>query len=110
MMLVHWGNTNLKHNGSTTAYFGDNWNTISSDRRGNHTCFDPEKDLVLPAWKTPDANALSNKHWARSTYFLFIICGTLHSFILLVKKFKFLNNDCAGLVKRGRHFSISMEI
>ncbi|KAL8489607.1 hypothetical protein ACS0TY_025501 [Phlomoides rotata] len=64
-MLVHWGNTNSKHKGSTTAYWGDTWNTISSDRRGNHSCFDPEKDLVLPAWKAPDADALSAKHWAR---------------------------------------------
>ncbi|KAA8518213.1 hypothetical protein F0562_015687 [Nyssa sinensis] len=65
MMLVHWGNTNSKHNHSTTAYWADNWDKISSDRRGNHPCFDPDKDLVLPAWKRPDANALSSKLWAR---------------------------------------------
>ncbi|KAK6124647.1 hypothetical protein DH2020_041611 [Rehmannia glutinosa] len=65
MMLVHWGNTNSKHNHSTTAYWGDNWDTISSDRRGNHTCFDPEKDLVLPAWKIPDERSLEAKLWAR---------------------------------------------
>lgn len=65
MMLVHWGNTNSKHNHSTTAYWGDNWDRISSDRRGNHPCFDPDKDLVLPAWKRPDVGALSSKLWAR---------------------------------------------
>lgn len=72
MMLVHWGNTNSKHNGSTTAYWADNWNTISSERRGNHTCFDPEKDLVLPAWKRPDEGSLTAKYWARFTCFLII--------------------------------------
>ncbi|CAA6667335.1 unnamed protein product [Spirodela intermedia] len=51
MMLVHWGNTNSKHNHSTT--------------KGNHPCFDPRKDLVLPAWKRPDAGALERKLWAR---------------------------------------------
>ncbi|KAJ4706445.1 exostosin family protein [Melia azedarach] len=76
MMLVHWGNTNSKHNHSTTAYFPDNWNNISSSRRGNHPCFDPEKDLVLPAWKSPDASALESKLWAsprekRKTLFYF---------------------------------------
>ncbi|XP_068643172.1 uncharacterized protein [Aristolochia californica] len=66
MMLVHWGNTNSKHNHSTTAYWADNWDTISSDRRGAHPCFDPEKDLVLPAWKRPDPASLKLKLWARS--------------------------------------------
>nr|GLL24593.1 uncharacterized protein LOC109150988 [Ipomoea trifida] len=65
MMLVHWGNTNSKHNRSTTAYWADNWNSISSDRRGNHSCFDPNKDLVLPAWKLPDGGSLKAKLWAR---------------------------------------------
>ncbi|XP_059646319.1 uncharacterized protein LOC132292199 isoform X1 [Cornus florida] len=64
MMLVHWGNTNSKHNHSTTAYWADNWDRIPSDRRGNHPCFDPDKDLVLPAWKVPDVDALSLKLWA----------------------------------------------
>lgn len=65
MMLVHWGNTNSKHKNSTTAYWADNWDRISPDRRGNHPCFDPEKDLVLPAWKRPDAYSLGLKLWAR---------------------------------------------
>ncbi|KAL0339629.1 UNVERIFIED_CONTAM: putative glucuronoxylan glucuronosyltransferase F8H [Sesamum radiatum] len=65
MMLIHWGNTNSKHNHSTTAYWGDNWNTISPDRRGNHPCFDPEKDLVLPAWKVPDERSVTAELWAR---------------------------------------------
>ncbi|KAH9678861.1 EGF-like domain-containing protein [Citrus sinensis] len=76
MMLVHWGNTNSKHNHSTTAYWADNWDRISSSRRGNHSCFDPEKDLVLPAWKAPDAFVLRSKLWAsprekRKTLFYF---------------------------------------
>ncbi|KAM2229953.1 hypothetical protein ACFX1S_014417 [Malus domestica] len=65
-MLVHWGNTNSKHKHSTTAYWADNWNEISSEKRGNHPCFDPDKDLVLPAWKSPDVNSLSSKLWSRS--------------------------------------------
>lgn len=65
MMLVHWGNTNSKHKNSTTAYWADNWDRISPDRRGNHPCFDPEKDLVLPAWKRPDVYSLGLKLWAR---------------------------------------------
>ncbi|KAL5124373.1 putative glucuronoxylan glucuronosyltransferase F8H [Glycine soja] len=76
MMLVHWGNTNTKHNHSTTAYWADNWDKISSDKRGTHPCFDPDKDLVLPAWKVPDANVLTSKLWAwshekRKTLFYF---------------------------------------
>ena len=68
MMLVHWGNTNSKHNHSTTAYWADNWDSIPSNRRGNHPCFHPDKDLVLPAWKRPDGVALSSKLWARYTF------------------------------------------
>lgn len=64
MMLVHWGNTNSKHNHSTTAYWADNWDTISSSRRGKHPCFDPQKDLVLPSWKIPNVDSISKKLWA----------------------------------------------
>ncbi|CAA0812736.1 exostosin family protein [Striga hermonthica] len=76
MMLVHWGNTNSKHNHSTTAYWGDNWDGISPDRRGNHPCFDPRKDLVLPAWKRPNEQSLGARLWARTreerkTFFYF---------------------------------------
>lgn len=66
MMLVHWGNTNSKHTNSTTAYWPDNWGGISPARRGNHPCFDPRKDLVLPAWKRPDGNSFRAKFWARA--------------------------------------------
>ncbi|PKA53601.1 putative glucuronoxylan glucuronosyltransferase F8H [Apostasia shenzhenica] len=65
MMLVHWGNTNTKYNRSTTAYWADNWDNIPSYRRGNHPCFDPEKDLVLPAWKRPEPGAIRLKLWSR---------------------------------------------
>ncbi|KAF5750199.1 Exostosin family protein isoform 1 [Tripterygium wilfordii] len=76
MMLVHWGNTNSKHTNSTTAYWADNWNRIPSTKRGNHPCFDPEKDLVLPAWKLPNLASLSSKLWSwprerRKTLFYF---------------------------------------
>lgn len=64
MMLVHWGNTNSKHNHSTTAYWADNWDKISPDRRGDHPCFDPDKDLVLPAWKSPNLDSLKLKLWS----------------------------------------------
>ncbi|XP_074575072.1 uncharacterized protein LOC141831581 isoform X2 [Curcuma longa] len=64
-MLVHWGNTNSKHNHSTTAYWADNWDPIPSSKRGTHPCFDPEKDLVLPAWKRPEPGAIWAKLWAR---------------------------------------------
>ncbi|XP_074279187.1 uncharacterized protein LOC141604650 [Silene latifolia] len=65
IMLVHWGNTNSKHNHSTTAYWADNWDTISPERRGNHPCFDPTKDLVVPAWKRPDEISFRSKLWTR---------------------------------------------
>lgn len=73
MMLVHWGNTNTKHNHSTTAYWGDIWDSIPSSRRGNHPCFDPEKDLVLPAWKKPEPGALWLKLWDRCSNRNFIL-------------------------------------
>ncbi|KAM0950361.1 putative hexosyltransferase [Dioscorea sansibarensis] len=65
MMLVHWGNTNSKHNHSTTAYWADNWDRVPPHKRGGHPCFDPEKDLVLPAWKRPEPGAVWLKLWAR---------------------------------------------
>lgn len=65
MMLVHWGNTNAKHNYSTTGYYPDNWDHIPIAERGNHVCFDPEKDLVLPAWKVPDPGLVSARPWER---------------------------------------------
>uniref|UniRef100_A0A1J3DH65 Putative glucuronoxylan glucuronosyltransferase F8H n=1 Tax=Noccaea caerulescens TaxID=107243 RepID=A0A1J3DH65_NOCCA len=65
MMIVHWGNTNSKHNHSTTAYWGDNWDQISDERRGDHPCFDPRKDLVIPAWKVPDPFSMRANYWAR---------------------------------------------
>lgn len=65
MMLVHWGNTNSKYNYSTTGYAPDNWNPIPITERGNHVCFDPKKDLVLPAWKVPDPGLVSARLWKR---------------------------------------------
>ncbi|KAK3148234.1 hypothetical protein QOZ80_3BG0292440 [Eleusine coracana subsp. coracana] len=76
MMLVHWGNTNTKHMNSTSAYWADNWDHIPLDRRGSHPCFDPRKDLVIPAWKEPNPGAIWLKLWARprnnrTTFFYF---------------------------------------
>ncbi|XP_078442215.1 uncharacterized protein LOC144711931 isoform X2 [Wolffia australiana] len=65
MMLVHWGNTNTKHKHSTTASLQDVWDSIPVEERGDHPCFDPTKDLVIPAWKLPDARVLRKKLWAR---------------------------------------------
>ncbi|XP_031488186.1 uncharacterized protein LOC116256114 isoform X1 [Nymphaea colorata] len=68
MMLVHWGNTNTRHNRSTTAYWADNWDEIPKEERGDHPCFDPDKDIVIPAWKRPDPDSLHSKLWARSLF------------------------------------------
>lgn len=65
MMLTHWGNTNAKHKTSTTAYFADNWDPIPPEWRGHHPCYDPAKDLVLPAWKFPDPYPISQKFASR---------------------------------------------
>ncbi|KAL3687747.1 hypothetical protein R1sor_014056 [Riccia sorocarpa] len=65
MMLVHWGNTHSKHNYSTTAYPDDNWDKIPKEWRGDHPCYDPEKDLVIPAVKLPDSTLLPATQWAR---------------------------------------------
>ncbi|KAL2630097.1 hypothetical protein R1flu_014783 [Riccia fluitans] len=66
MMLVHWGNTNSKYNYSTTAYWDDNWDRIPRVWRGDHPCYDPEKDLVIPAVKRPDTTFLPTNQWART--------------------------------------------
>ncbi|KAG0618214.1 hypothetical protein M758_4G047000 [Ceratodon purpureus] len=76
MMLVHWGNTNANHKRSTTAYHADNWDLIPPEWRGNHPCYDPAKDLVLPAWKYPDPfpvlqNFSSRPRQDRPTLFYF---------------------------------------
>lgn len=84
MMLVHWGNTNSKHNHSTTAYWADNWDKIPSDKRGIHPCFDPDKDLVLPAWKVPDANVLTSKLWARYIFVQCLIFTSVICFFFMV--------------------------
>jgi hypothetical protein len=63
MMLVHWGNTNSKYKQSTTQYWGDNWDKVPRTWRGDHPCYDPEKDLVLPAWKRPASYQLYKDEW-----------------------------------------------
>lgn len=106
MMLVHWGNTNSKHNHSTTAYWADNWDTIPSHRRGDHPCFDPEKDLVLPAWKRPEPGAIWLKLWARYLVRglpnLYSSNGNFH--------LRLESTVCAGHARSVKHSSISMEI
>lgn len=65
-MLAHWGNTNTNHDYSTSAYPADRWTHIPTKWRGNHPCYDPAKDIVLPAWKKPDPEIMKQKLWARS--------------------------------------------
>lgn len=105
MMLVHWGNTNSKHNHSTTAYWGDNWDEVSPARRGNHSCFDPDKDLVIPAWKRPDGTTLSLKLWARyiSNKYKIILVITL-IFVHETHQFYFLSHLCRTRQERKMLF------
>ncbi|CAM6091825.1 unnamed protein product [Calypogeia fissa] len=65
IMLVHWGNTQSKHNYSTSAYDSDRWTYIPKAFRGVHPCYDPSKDIVLPAWKMPDPEIMKQNLWAR---------------------------------------------
>ncbi|GLC75556.1 hypothetical protein PLESTF_001656500 [Pleodorina starrii] len=70
VMLTHWGRTDFPH-ASNTAYGQDNYSlplqhrTHPGDWREHtsraHPCFDPNKDLVVPAFKHPG-------HYRRSPY------------------------------------------
>lgn len=53
VMITHWGNTESVHRGQQTAYSADWWNVIPHEIRGDHPCFDPQKDIVVPARKDP---------------------------------------------------------
>ncbi|CAI5946693.1 unnamed protein product [Closterium sp. NIES-64] len=61
IMLAHWGNTGSTHKGCTTAYYHDDWSVMEESVRGDHPCFDPEKDVVMPAWKVPGVWARAQK-------------------------------------------------
>ncbi|CAI5473404.1 unnamed protein product [Closterium sp. Yama58-4] len=61
IMLAHWGNTGTTHKGCTTAYYHDDWSVMEESVRGDHPCFDPDKDVVMPAWKVPGVWALAQK-------------------------------------------------
>ncbi|CAI5502258.1 unnamed protein product [Closterium sp. Naga37s-1] len=61
IMLAHWGNTGTTHKGCTTAYYHDDWSVMEESVRGDHPCFDPEKDVVMPAWKVPGVWARAQK-------------------------------------------------
>lgn len=54
VMLSHWGNTGHPHTGSQSQYGHDIWNrTMGPDiRNPDQPCFDPAKDIVMPAWTT----------------------------------------------------------
>ncbi|KXZ54698.1 hypothetical protein GPECTOR_4g766 [Gonium pectorale] len=65
IILTHWGRTDVNHT-SGSAYDQDNYNMKMPDTfagwpgmdwvpkvRG-HPCYDPKKDLVIPAFKPPD--------------------------------------------------------
>eukprot|EP00271_Cylindrocystis_brebissonii_P008104 TRINITY_DN22132_c0_g1_i1.p1 TRINITY_DN22132_c0_g1~~TRINITY_DN22132_c0_g1_i1.p1 ORF type:complete len:881 (+),score=139.06 TRINITY_DN22132_c0_g1_i1:51-2693(+) len=80
IMLSPWGNTMTHHPGSTTAYQADNWESIPKEVRGDHPCFDPVKDIVIPAWKAPSPKAIEAKFVARpyeERKFLFYFNGNL---------------------------------
>ncbi|EFJ49814.1 acetylglucosaminyltransferase [Volvox carteri f. nagariensis] len=64
IMLTHWGRMDLNHT-SNTAYRPDNysdgitWKGVLDGKDvktlyQGHPCYDPRKDLVIPAFKTPD--------------------------------------------------------
>ncbi|KAG2501891.1 hypothetical protein HYH03_000389 [Edaphochlamys debaryana] len=65
IMLTHWGRMDLNHT-SNTAYLADNYNGPLApeflpwkgldfqEHIKGHPCYDPKKDLVIPAWKPPD--------------------------------------------------------
>ncbi|CAI5506774.1 unnamed protein product [Closterium sp. Naga37s-1] len=61
--LSHWGNTMAAHNHSTTAYLLDSWHDIPPSLRGRHPCFDPLKDVVMPAFKPPNVAHLRGRLW-----------------------------------------------
>ncbi|GJP79128.1 hypothetical protein CLOP_g9378 [Closterium sp. NIES-67] len=61
MMLAHWGNTGTRHKGCTSAYYHDDWSAMERGVRGEHPCFDPDKDVVMPAWKVPGVWARAQK-------------------------------------------------
>ncbi|GJP82280.1 hypothetical protein CLOP_g12515 [Closterium sp. NIES-67] len=63
IMLSHWGNTMAAHDHSTTAYLLDSWHDIPTALRGRHACFDPLKDVVMPAFKPPSAEHLRERLW-----------------------------------------------
>ncbi|CAI7895338.1 unnamed protein product [Closterium sp. NIES-54] len=63
IMLSHWGNTMAAHNHSTTAYLLDSWHDIPPSLRGRHPCFDPLKDVVMPAFKPPNVAHLRGRLW-----------------------------------------------
>eukprot|EP00850_Spirogloea_muscicola_P019513 SM000192S04908 [mRNA] locus=s192:268840:274943:+ [translate_table: standard] len=65
IMLSHWGNTGSAHPGVTSAYWWDRWDVMPPSLRGDHPCYDPSKDVVLPAWKAPIFIKASQRQWER---------------------------------------------
>ena len=84
LLISHWGNTMAAHNRSTTTYDPDRWDppydppsglTLSS-LRGNHACYDPTKDIILPSFKdparfAPDPAGLDSPQRPRQRLFFF---------------------------------------
>lgn len=54
-----------RHNYSTTAYPADSWGFMPEGFRGTHPCFDPTKDVVMPAFKAPSESHLRQRLWER---------------------------------------------
>ena len=64
-MLSGWGNTEASHRGSVTSYHPDDFSAIAEEVRGDHPCFEEEKDVVLPAWKHPRVEFYRGGWWER---------------------------------------------
>ncbi|KAG1664527.1 hypothetical protein FOA52_012994 [Chlamydomonas sp. UWO 241] len=68
IFLTHWGRLELNHT-SNTAFASDNYNLDEKSKRlpdgwthliKGHACYDPDKDLVVPSFKSP-------QHYGRSS-------------------------------------------
>ena len=84
LLISHWGNTMAAHNRSTTTYDPDRWDPPYdppsglplSSLRGNHACYDPTKDIILPSFKdparfAPDPAGLDSPQRPRQRLFFF---------------------------------------
>lgn len=64
-VLSHWGNTGRVHKGAFTAVGQEMWTAIPVTLHGMHRCFNPRKDIVMPAWTPPNVEHLHEQYWAK---------------------------------------------